>query len=414
MHPMKDTAIIAEYNPFHNGHKYHIEKIRQLTDADFCLVIMSGNFTQRGEPAIIDKYIRTNMALANGADLVLELPVCFSCASSPYFAQGAISILEQLGTVDYLAFGSECGQISILENTASILTQNPPAYAKALKDGLKTGLTFPAAQSQALAQYDQKFSHVLTSPNNLLGVEYCKCLLSRNSTIKPITILRTGRNYNDSILQGTFGSALAIRTALEAQTSLESIRPCVPDNVLTIMKTFYLKRFPVFPDMLSQMLHYRLLIQSDSGFTSYLDITEDLSHRICRQIPSYENFHSFCMLLKTKEITYTRISRSLLHILLDIRKEDPVYDGQEKEALYARILGFRQTAVPLLTAIRANSQIPLISKLADAHKYLKEPALRRLTKDIQAAHLYNALIYHAYGTKLPGEMQQQILRVSPQ
>lgn len=408
---MKVAAIIAEYNPFHNGHKYHIEKIRQLTGADFCLVIMSGDFTQRGEPAVADKYMRTEMALANGADLVLELPVCFSCASSPYFAQGAVSLLDQLGVVDYLAFGSECGQISLLENTAAILAQNPPAYAKALQNGLKAGLPFPAAQSQALARLEQDLSRILAFPNNLLGVEYCKCLLSRGSAIQPVTISRAGSGYHDSRIQGDSGSALAIRKILETRSSLDTVRPCVPDTVFAILEASYRKKFPVLPDMLSQMLHYKLLAQEDAGFTSYLDISEDLSRRICRQIPAYENFGSFCSLLKTKELTYTRISRSLLHILLDIRKEDPVYDGLEEETSYARILGFRQAAAPLLTAIRTNSRIPLISKLADAHNYLKEPAMNRLSKDIRAAHLYNALVFHAYGTKLPVEMQRQILRM---
>lgn len=408
---MKVAAIIAEYNPFHNGHKYHIEKIRQLTGADFCLIVMSGNFTQRGEPAVMDKYMRTEMALANGADLVLELPVCFSCASSPYFAQGAVSILEQLGVVDYLAFGSECGQIAPLENTAAILAQNPPAYAETLQEGLKAGLPFPAAQSQALARLEQGLSHILAFPNNLLGVEYCKCLLSGNSAIQPVTIPRTGSGYNDSRIQGDYGSALAIRKALETGAPLQTIRSCVPDTVFAILEASYRKKFPVLPDMLSQMLHYKLLAQEDAGFTSYLDISEDLSRRICRQIPAYENFGSFCSLLKTKELTYTRISRSLLHILLDIRKEDPVYDGPEEETSYARILGFRQAAAPLLTAIRTNSRVPLISKLADAHNYLKEPAMNRLSKDIRAAHLYNALVFHAYGTKLPVEMRRQILRM---
>lgn len=437
---MKVTGIIAEYNPFHNGHKYHLDKAREITGADYCIVVMSGNYTQRGEPALMDKYLRTRAALENGADLVLELPLCHACASAPGFADGAVSLLENLGVVDYLVFGSESGSASLLQEAASVLSSEPPSYRQTLKRLLRSGIPYPSAQSDALLSYlrfadtgstalhkihPRELSSLLSSSNNLLGIAYCRSLLSFKSGILPVTILRNGSSYSDSALPretpaaankpDTSASALAIRTALQtAQTPdcMESVRPYLPDTVYTLMRKEYHKCFPVFPDMLSQMLHYKLLSQADSGagFSDYLDVSPDLSDRILRRLSEYRGFSSFCLLLKTKELTYTRISRCLLHIFLDIRKSDSESSGKNG-ASYARILGFQSRSVPLLTAIKANASIPLISKLADAGKILPEDALHRLKKDVQSAHVYNALILHAYGTRLPDETRRQIIRI---
>lgn len=425
---MKVAGIIAEYNPFHNGHKYHIDKVRQKTGADYCIIIMSGDFTQRGEPAVMDKYMRAEIALSEGADLVLELPVCFSCASAPFFAESAVSLLDDLGVVDYLAFGSECGDISMLQEASSILVQEPPAYTKALKAGIRSGLSYPSAQAKALIDYvtqnvalsgdsslsatdSEELSALLSSPNNILGIEYCKSLISRGSSILPVTMLRRGSSYSDKELYPEGSSALAIRTVLQTGDTLEKIRSHVPASVYTVMEREYGKIFPVFPDMLSSMLHYKLLSESETGYTCYQDVSRELSDKIRNALPSYQDFSSFCMLLKTKELTYARISRSLLHIFLNIRKSDMKYDVQSGLVFYGRILGFRRTCTPLLNAIKANSSIPLISKLADAANYLEDAAMHQLSKDIQAAHLYNALVQQNYGTKLPDEMQRQIIKL---
>lgn len=456
---MKTAGIIAEYNPFHNGHKYHLEKARECTDADYRIVIMSGNFTQRGEPAVIDKYARARMALACGADLVLELPVCYACASAPYFALGAVSILDSLGVVDELVFGSEYGDAGLLETAAHILTEEPDDYAALLRSNLKLGLSYPSAQSKALIDYVSQsfvFEHsnpsifvkslsegLLSSSNDILGMEYCKSLLLRKSAIRPHAILRSGSRYTDDTLTQPFSnsnassagcerpesdsftnapasgraphtgysSALAIRTALQAG-SFADIRAHVPEIAWRLMQDAYGKTFPVFPDMLSSMLHYKLLSEAEGGFTSYLDVSRELSDRICNKLSDYTDFPSFCMLLKTKELTYTRISRSLLHILLNIRKSDIDLYSQFNHAAYARILGFRTESAGLLTAIKANASIPMISKLADAERYLEGAQRLQLQQDIRAAHLYNALIMQQYQTKLPPEAQRQIIRLS--
>lgn len=447
---MKVAGIIAEYNPFHNGHKYHLEKARECTDADYCVVIMSGNFTQRGECAVIDKYARAEMALACGADLVLELPVCYASASAPYFALGAVSILDSLGVVDELVFGSECGDTAFLETAARILAKEPDAYTAFLKSNLKSGLSYPAAQSKALSDYISQSSSgipaaspfaeplsggLLSSSNDILGIEYCKSLLLRKSAVRPHAILRSGSRYTDDTLArqttdsssakpsvkdssapvsgsetaNAHSSALAVRTALRSG-SLADIASHVPESALRLMQDAYGKTFPVFPHMLSSMLHYKLLSEAECGFTDYLDVSRELSDRICNRLPDYTDFPSFCMLLKTKELTYMRISRSLLHILLNIRNSDIDLYSQFSHAAYARILGFRKESAGLLTAVKANASIPMISKLADAERYLEGAPLMQLRQDIRTAHLYNALIMQQYKTKLPPEARRQIIR----
>lgn len=440
---MNVTGIIAEYNPFHNGHAWHISQARELTGADFCVAVMSGDYTQRGEPALLDKYARTEMALANGIDLVLELPVPFACAGAPRFASGAVTLLHKLGVVDWLAFGSECGDVDALSAIAAVTAAQPPLYTEKLKAALRRGLSYPAANADALLAYfsapairnrvpaaddSEKLAVLLASPNNVLGIEYCKSLQKCRSPIRPVTILRRGSNYSDTeFFDAHNASALAIRTALRPQTeteagytarrqpggqttqSLHTVAPYVPETALDLMRREYGRTFPIFPDSLSHMLHYRLLMEAETGFTRYLDVSEDLSDRICNLIPQYESFSSFCLLLKTKNNTYTQISRCLLHILLDIRK--PAAAEDDYAVSYARILGFRKEALPLLTAIKENAGIPLISKLADAGKRTDGAALQILKKDIQAARLYDALILHAYGTRLPDETRRQIIRL---
>lgn len=425
---MNVLGIIAEYNPFHNGHQYHIQKMKELTGADFCIVVMSGNFTQRGEPALIDKYARTKMALDGGADAVFELPACYACASAPYFANGAVALLDKLGVTNLLGFGSECGSASALMQAASILAKEPELYTTLLKQNLKSGLSYPSAQEMALTDYVKQphsaklpeaflsgdTASLLSAPNNLLGIEYCKALLSRSSSITPVTIRRRGGAYLESSLQPENSSALAVRTALysaaQNRTLPDFLRFHVPDFVFAQLQTAYQKTFPIFPDMISHLLHYRLLLERKNRFSDYLDISGELSDRIRNQLPQYQDFSSFCTLLKTKERTYTRISRSLLHILLDLKKDDLKEYEADDWIFYGRMLGFRKQSAPLLSFIKANADIPLISKLSDARKQLSGTAAAQLEQDIQCAHIYNTLIQNAYGTRLPVEMQREIIR----
>lgn len=415
---MKTVGIIAEYNPFHNGHAYHIRKAKELTHADYCVVVMSGNFVQRGAPAVMDKYLRAECALKNGADLVLELPACYSISSAEHFARSSVALLDKLGVVDSLCFGSECGDIQVLTEFAKALLEEGPVFKKTLDQEIRLGHTYPQARNAALeASAPQLTSHIniLTSPNNILGIEYCKALLFWESAIVPYTIKRAGSSYHDNCLDTGFCSALAIRESLRQAGNAEELARQIPSASLKLLQDTYLKSYPIFSDDFSLLLQHSLLASEDTGFTAYSDIDSELSDRIVKLLPKYSDFRSFCDLLKSKNRTYVRISRSLLHILLDIRKESLQQYGKEGWIFYARMLGFRESATPLLSAIKKNAGIPLLSKLADAEKQLAPTGLSMLEKDIYASHIYQSIVRNKFPDANPlteiNEYKNQIIKI---
>ena len=414
---MRISSIISEYNPFHEGHKYHMENTKKNTNCDYNIVIMSGNFTQRGTPAIIDKYARTKQALCNGADLVLELPVCFATASAEGFAFGAVSILDKLGVVDSLVFGSECGNIDCIKNVADFLADESLEYKECLQSFLKQGLSFPQARAKALGEFfpdlDEDF---LSSSNNILGIEYCRALKYFNSSITPMTITRKDNLYHDETLAeaGKLSSATAIRKVLldsyqQNTTSVEAVAFHMPENSLNIIKEKWGISAPVTANDFSLLLKYKLLMENRNSLTGYLDITSDLADRIYNNLNSYKDYDSFCNLLKTKELTYTRIERSLLHILLDIKKSDYEIYKKAEYGQYARILGFKKEAAGLLHEIKKQSSLPLISKLSDSFKELDGIALSMLEKDIQTAHIYESIVANKFGQEFKNEFQRQLV-----
>lgn len=406
---MKTAAIIAEYNPFHEGHKYQIEETRHLTGADFILVLMSGDFVQRGAPAIFNKYQRTQMALLCGADVVIELPSLYAVSSAEFFAQGGVALLNHLGIVNYLSFGSECGDIDLIQDCARLFATDSTEYNQSLSSFLKQGFSFPVARKKAVLQTachsesmqpfnnrslsEEEINVLFASPNNILGIEYCKSLLASNSSITPITIKRQGAGYHETELKdvpSVFNSASAIRSAIEKGN--KGIDHLTADDF-------------------SSLLHYRLLSECDRGFTRYLDCSSDLSDKIVKNLPEYTDFTGFCGLLKSKDITYTRVSRVLTHILLGITAPDsfmqPLFQ-RELSVPYARLLGFRKDSAGLLSSIKKNSSVPLISKLADASSLLgNDPiAIQMLKQDVLASDIYESVFSHKYKKGLLNEYKQ--------
>lgn len=416
---MKVVGIIAEYNPFHNGHKYHIEKAKELSRADYCIVVMSGNFVQRGTPALIDKYSRAKMALLNGADLVLELPSYYATSSAENFAAGAIALLDRLGVVNSICFGSECGDISVLNSFARILSEESTEFSESLRRNLKDGLSYPVARNNALSSvYPDMAAHidVLSSPNNILAIEYLKALHCRKSTITPLTIQRFGSDYHDQRLALYNSSALAIRQSLEQRDNLLLIANQVPTGVFQILEEHFHVNYPIYAEDLSLPLKYKLLQNYDTGYTDFIDVTEDLSDKIQKNLEQFTSFSDFCELLKSKDMTYTRISRCLLHILLDNKKEALQRFITDDFVYYGRILGLKQASTDVLAAIKANATIPLISKLADAKNVLEASphaahALEMLHNDIFASHVYDSLASNKFHTYLPNEYRRQIVKV---
>lgn len=433
---MKTVGLITEYNPFHNGHLYHMEKAREITGADRVVVVMSGNFMQRGTPAITDKFTRADMALSEGADLVLELPAVYATGSAEYFALGAVSLLEKLGCVDCLCFGSECGDISLLQETGEFLQKETPEYQRTLKEHLQKGLSYPAARTLALTAAfptvsDSKdLQTVLTEPNNILALEYLKALQTLNSSIIPYTIKRMGADYNASALTQQFSSATAIRNSLlkttknlepakirkdseimkelnnsEANHNLIDLKSQLPSKSYEILQTALSENFPAKSNDFSDFLYYAL-IRNKNQLESYLDVDHDLAERILNLLPSYTNFTDFADLLKNKAYTHTRITRALCHIMLGITKEDSRDFITNGIIYYARPLGFRRDAADLLKSIKEKSSVPFLTKPSGAAAQLHGMAYKMFCLDLMASDIYhgiyrkNGKTYNEYTTPL--------------
>ena len=413
---MKTVGLITEYNPFHNGHAYHIEKAKMLTGADRVIVVMSGDFVQRGAPAVMPKHLRAESALLSGASLIIELPVCFATGSAEYFAQGSISLLNQLGCIDSICFGSECGDLHLLKEIAQILADEPIEYQTALKQALKEGASFPAARQEALNIYSDKYSEILASPNNILGIEYLKALAKIHSKMEPFTIKRNGAGYHDMDIDGQFSSATAIRSDIyqlaDVNSSSESlplthIQTQVPSSCHELMKKNYQTRYPVKADDFSLLLKAKLLSETAGSLSHYLDMSPELANRILRLRNDYLSFEQFCDLLKTKELTRSRISRSFIHVLLGITND--WLTAMKAPAPYARILGFRRDHADLLGILKRTSDIPLITSPARA--VLADTAYQMLELDIYASDLYESVITDLYGTPFHNELTKQIIKI---
>ena len=361
---MRTAAVIAEYNPFPTGHAWQLRQIRELSSADSVVIILSGNYVQRGTPAILNKYVRAEMALRCGADLVLELPLAAACGSAQRFAEGAAAILTGLGTVDELWFGSEAGTEEPFRKLAEFLLEEPEDYRSALRAALKNGASFPAARMAALEQVSTDLSAgdirtFLSSPNNILGLEYCLALRRRNSSIRIRTLARRGSGYHQTELSGPFSSAAAIRKALLSENPA-AVRSQIPEAVFPLIQQAWTDSCLLTEDDFSLPLKYQLMKETPESLTRYLDLSPDLASRICRLLNGFSSFSQFADLLKTRNSTRTGINRALLHILLGLTEKDA-------EALpapsFARVLGMR-SGCTLPAAVKQKGTLPLITRPA--------------------------------------------------
>lgn len=403
---MKVAGVITEYNPFHNGHKYQLKQIKRQTSADYIVVAMSGDFVQRGEPAIIDKYERTRMALLSGADLVLELPSVFATASAEFFARGGVSVLKNTGVVDTLCYGVESVDHELTRLVTGVLKNPPAAYSASLARLIQGGMSFPAARSRALCEYFQdkydssseKLDAFIASPNNILAIEYEKALMDCDITGFPIQ--RVGEGYHSTDSTSEFSSATAVRGVISTLVDVNKrnsitnmqldnsgisskLSQLIPSCCADILVDCILGGHIVFPDAISDLLYYRLISERNVGYEKYADCTKELSAKIAKNIYKYESFTQFCNLLKSKNLTYTRISRVLTHILLGIEKDD---FNICMDNPYLRILGFKKSSGELMHLLKKRASAPLITKIADAPYEL-------ISKDIFAADLYGSLCH---------------------
>ena len=368
-----NLGIIAEYNPFHNGHLLHITKSKTLTKADNVIAVMSGNFLQRGEPAILDKQKRTYMALNNGIDMVLELPVKYSTGSADIFSFGAIDIINKSGIIDAVSFGSEQGDLELLSDIVDILTNEPEEFKSQLKFYLDKGKSYPVAREFALSEVLKADLSFINSPNNILAIEYLKALKLTDSKVKPYTIQREVNQYNQSQLSGKISSATAIRQAV-TDNKLHLALEAIPPNCHRIFSDAVYSHTPNINGY-SQALHYILRTSTPEQLSAISDITEGLENRILA------NCNTFLITdiidrLKTKRYTYTKLQRALLHILLNIRKSD----YQPAGVPYIRVLGFRKDKSNLLSELTSKSSVPVITNVK-THEQL-------MAKEIMATDLY--------------------------
>ncbi len=436
---MKITGIIAEYNPFHNGHQYQIRRIREQYGSDYIIAAISGDFVQRGTPAIVDKYTRAEMALRGGADLVLELPAVYATASAEGFARGGIQTLAATGLVDSVSFGMEQAEEDTLSRLCDLLAREPDWYRRKLKEGLKAGLSYPAARSRALPEY----AAFLSSPNNILALEYAKAIAAYAPGMKLLPIRRQGSGYHQKKLEQEYSSASAIRSTLQSQTldfpradknvcsDLEALfsgntplAKALPESSRALLLQYQKNASFLYEGDLSLPLHCCLLGETRKSLLAVSDMSPALASRILALREEFTSFSGFCEALKTRDLTYTRISRTLLHLLLHITGE---LVQEAASPPYLRVLGFRRPAAHLLGRMQKECRIPVIISIpevlprrtdqtlgADAcpgEAMLSAGAQAILKTDLYAGSLYRALLTARTGKAYPGEFRRRMLVV---
>ena len=416
---MKAVGLVTEYNPFHNGHLYHLNKAMELTGADISVAVMSGDFVQRGEPAVLDKYTRTSMALNSGVNLVVELPVNYAVSSAESFAAGALKVLDYI-KADSIAFGSESGDIERLSKLAHILCDNEDTLYKEISKYTANGISYAAARQKVVEKLtDKDTAEMLTSSNNILAVEYLKAIIKNNYAIKPYTVQRQGDSYNDTDIRSEYASATALRENLKADNISEYIP--VKAGLILSSNTNY-----IYPDDITEVLFTRLLdILFASNYDKnvfienvmqYPDVSKEIAGRlyksamdmITRTVPqgaeSKDNgafsFGSLCEHIKTKEVPLSRIKRALVRITLGLDKKHMEKYANEP---YIRVLGFDKKGQEYLSYIRKTVEVPLITKIADYKEML--------LGDIHAANIYNMIVAGKYGVKEFGDFVRGPVRV---
>ena len=416
---MKAVGLVTEYNPFHNGHLYHLNKAMELTGADISVAVMSGDFVQRGELAVLDKYTRASMALNSGVNLVVELPVNYAVSSAESFAAGALKVLDYI-KADSIAFGSESGNIERLSKLAHILCDNEDTLYKEISKYTANGISYAAARQKVVEKLtDKDTAAMLTSSNNILAVEYLKAIIKNNYAINPYTIKRQGDSYNDTDIRSEYASATALRGNLKADNISKYIP--VKAGLILSSNTNY-----IYPDDITEALFTRLLdILFASSYDKnvfienvmqYPDVNKEIAGRLYKSAmdmitrtvqqrsESEDNgafsFGSLCEHIKTKEVPLSRIKRALVRITLGLDKK---HMKKYSNAPYIRVLGFDKKGQEYLSYIRKTVEVPLITKTADYKEMLLD--------DIHAANIYNMIVAGKYGVKELGDFVRGPVRV---
>ena len=381
---MKATGIVVEYNPFHNGHKFHAEEARSQANADIVIAVMSGNFLQRGEPAFIDKWARTQMALQNGVDIVIELPYAFATAHAPVFAKAAIQILDAAHCHTF-CFGSEDGDINAFENSIELIERAGSEYEQTIKDAVNRGLSYPKALNEAyilaVKSADAKLPVAdLTKPNNILGFHYIQAARDIASSMKAITIPRIGAGYHDDVQKDNpIASATGIRKSFFESQTINSIRNFFPDATHTGL-TAWQETHQSFGSWATfyPFLRFTILRDGPARLGEIADIKEGIENLFYRAAANNGTFEGFMNEVKSKRYTWTRIQRMLTHIFNGFTYE---LRNQIESPNYLRLLGMTQNGRLYLNQYKKDLKLPLVSKASA----FSDPSIKM---DIQAANMY--------------------------
>ncbi|MFR3919961.1 MAG: nucleotidyltransferase [Clostridia bacterium] len=389
----KVLGIVAEYNPFHNGHFYHMQESKKNTEADSCICVISGNFTQRGEPSIVNKWAKTYMALCCGADLVIELPTIYSISSAENFASGAIKIFDSLKIVTDISFGAECNDLATLNNIANVFYSEPANYKTILNHELKRGLSYPMARENAVLMYlndIKRYANVLSNSNNILAIEYLKALKQQKSMIQPNIVPRKNVYYNDQKIVDDFASATAIRKLMLNREYAE-VRKVVPRSTYQIIGEEYKKNHIILGiKKYEKEIIYALRVMPIEEIQNLPDVNEGLEFAIKKAASETNNIEELIEKVKSKRYTQTRIQRILLYVLLGITKKD--MEDSKKMVPYVRVLGFNSRGKILISEIM--NQNPKLNMITSVGKYVnkKMPKNKQLTRmldlDINATNIY--------------------------
>jgi predicted nucleotidyltransferase len=386
-------GLIVEYNPFHNGHFYHLAESKKETDADVVIAVMSGNFLQRGEPALVSKWERTKMALHCGIDLAIELPYAFSTQKANTFANGAVSILEAL-KCQSLCFGSELGEISSFIDANEFLLKSKQQYDELIKRQIKTGVSYPTALTNAFHELTNGKEFLdLSLPNNILGFHYVKAIREQQAQMKPFTIKRTSAGYHDQdFVSPTIASATSIRKSIFSNEG--DITKYVPNTTFQILNEYKLDKGLLHNwEQYFHLLKYSIMTMTKEDLLTIYEVEEGLENRIKKNILHAQSFQDFMKRIKTKRYTWTRLQRLCTHILTKTTKQQMSFINDSETVPYIRLLGMSSKGQKYLRSIKKQIELPVISKLAT----FRHPVLEL---DIKAANTYNMIFEEPLRSKL--------------
>ncbi|GBG54930.1 UPF0348 protein [Sporomusaceae bacterium FL31] len=394
---MKTVGIIAEYNPFHNGHQWQINQARKLSGSDYIICVMSGNFVQRGELAIFDKWKRAEMAVLGGADLILELPVVFSVRSAQYFAAGGVRLLNALGNVSHLCFGTEHPDLNILKRIASAIDDKKTLDT--LHSNLQLGQTYAAALSNAIhASHNIPFN-ILNEPNNILAVEYLRSINKYRATLTPIAVPRRESHYHDTIISGTFASATAVRKSLLSHASTSVQKAIPPSSYDIIEQLITTNRGPASAAKLENIILAKLRTANLIDLEQLPDVSEGLHYKLQKSALNASSVQELLTMVKSKRYTNTRLQRILIHTLLGI-SQNVLNEFDQTGPLYARVLAFNDRGRAILKEFNKNSALPIITKTT---QFLS--SISRNTANLNAMQKmlsYDTVATDVYALSLPG------------